>query len=105
MQRVNEGAPFELTVSYTKADGSAFTPDAARYTVCDRNTGTKVLGPVSYIPASATETLSLPGGASAILDQTNKTEQREVSIEADDSGALVGIGTIDFFAVNVCGLP
>ncbi len=80
----NELSQVVITASPLDSDGAESTPTTARYRVDDCRTETSLVGWTDLTPSTAM-TITIPGSANGIQDNTlNTPEEKVVTVELDD---------------------
>ncbi|WP_321367889.1 hypothetical protein [uncultured Desulfuromusa sp.] len=104
MNRYNEGTTVDVPMQFLKANGDPTQPLTAEYIVTDVATKTRIMGPTGFIPAGPEDVLVLPAEATAIVNQENLYEDREVLVIISVDGERVGVGKHIFRVMNALGI-
>ena len=81
MLSVNENSTSYVTAVFKEKDGNVQAPDSARYRIDCVTTGTKIKDWTPINNPGSTEEITISKSENAIIDQSNPTEQRVVTVE------------------------
>jgi hypothetical protein len=104
--KVNEKSSFDLTVKFwdDSADTwAALTPTSLRYRIDDVQRGTEQLA-WTNLTAAASNTISVPASANAILNGMNKRETKVLTVQANNGLTNQYAGTFYYTVENVLGI-
>lgn len=103
MKNVSERSRDEIGLTFTY-NGSRVTPGAARYRIDCLSTGQVIVDWTDFTPASAEYTVVVTPDQNRIIRSGNRSERRQLAVEANPGTDYQFTDTYDWLVVNKRGI-
>lgn len=99
--QIKEGSSEPLTITFKNEDGDLVVPTSVTYRIDDVSTGQSILADTNYPTPTSTITITILPAYTAILNQTNLSELREVTVKSTFAGGKAQNLSIPYEVVNL----